>query len=563
VGRFVNPSQALATVFVDEMIRGGVVDAVLSPGSRNAPLSYALYEADAARRLRLHVRIDERTAGFLALGLAKSARRPVAVVCTSGTATANLHPAILEASHASVPLVILTADRPPELRGVGANQATDQIGLYGTAVRLFREVGAPEERPGQVAYWRALISRALAAAAGWVSMDPGPVHLNVALRESLVPSDSPTWVEPLTGRTSQAPWATAVAVQQADSELPSEPRTLVIVGDVADVAVGDAAGSLAARMKWPLVAEPSSGAWSADAMSSLLLGDAGWLAEHRPDRVLVIGHPTLSRAVLRLLGDPAVVVDVVANSPRWVDAALNVRHVLPSSVLHSARGSSDDSWLQEWRRAADAVDEGVSPLVSASWPSGPSLAAAVLEALPHGALLVLGSSNAVRDVDLFARGRDDVRILANRGLSGIDGTISTAVGAALTSEAPAYALLGDLTFLHDANGLILGPAEPRPNLTIVVANDDGGGIFGLLEQGAPEHAEPFERIFGTATGADIGALCAATRTSHVLVCSRDGLPEALVHRPGLRVVEVRFERSRARELQSRVSAAVREALAGL
>ena len=185
-----NPSQALATVFVDELIRGGAVDAVLSPGSRSAPLAYALYEADAAGRLRLHVRIDERTAGFLALGLTKASRRPVPVVCTSGTAAANLHPAVLEASHASLPLVMLTADRPPELRGVGANQATDQIGLYGTAVRFFREVGAAEARIGQVAYWRALVSRTLAAANGSLSRDPGPVHLNVALREPLIPSST-------------------------------------------------------------------------------------------------------------------------------------------------------------------------------------------------------------------------------------------------------------------------------------------------------------------------------------------------------------------------------------
>jgi len=559
----VNPSQALATVFVDEMIRGGVVDAVLSPGSRNAPLSYALYEADAARRLRLHVRIDERTAGFLALGIAKSSRRPVPVVCTSGTAAANLHPAVLEASHASVPLVVLSADRPPELRGVGANQATDQIGLYGTAVRLFRDVGTPEERPGQVAYWRALISRALSTAAGSVSLDPGPVHLNVALREPLVPTESPTWVEPLFGRAHQAPWAAAVAVQQADVELATEQRTLVIVGDVADGAIGDAATSLAARMKWPLVAEPSSGAWSESTISSLLLGDAVWVAGHRPDRVVVVGHPTLSRAVLRLVGDPAVAVDVVATSPRWVDPTLNARHVLPASVLYSAREAVDTSWLHEWRHASDAVDKAVLPLVAESSPSGPALAAGMLETLPGGSLLVLGSSNAIRDVDLFARGRDDVRILANRGLSGIDGTVSTAVGAALTSDAPAYALLGDLTFLHDANGLILGPDEPRPNLTIVVANDDGGGIFGLLEQGAPELAQPFERIFGAATGVNVGSLCAAMHTPYVSVRSREELQDALAYRPGLRVVEVRFERSGARALRSRIYAEVRRALCEL
>jgi 2-succinyl-5-enolpyruvyl-6-hydroxy-3-cyclohexene-1-carboxylate synthase len=314
-------------------------------------------------------------------------------------------------------------------------------------------------------------------------------------------------------------------------------------------------------MKWPLIAEPSSGAWSRGAMSPLLLSDDVWVGEHRPERVLVVGHPTLSRAVLRLLGDPAVVVDVVASSPRWVDPTLNTRQVLPSSVLQVPGGSVADGWLRQWRCASDAVEKEVSSLLARSWPCGPALAAAVLDALPGGSLLVLGSSNAVRDVDGFGGRRGDIRVLANRGLSGIDGTISTAMGAALASDVPSYALLGDLTFLHDANGLILGPDEARPNLTIVVANDDGGGIFGLLEQGAPEHAEPFERVFGTATGVDLGAMCVATRTPYVTVRSREELQAALAYEPGVRVIEVRFARSEGRELRRRISQAVREALA--
>ena len=557
-----NPSQALATVFVDELIRGGVVDAVLSPGSRSAPLAYALYEADAAGRLRLHVRIDERTAGFLALGLAKASRRPVPVVCTSGTAAANLHPAVLEASHASVPLVMLTADRPPELRGVGANQATDQIGLYGTAVRLFREVGAADERVGQVAYWRALVSRTLAAATGSLSRDPGPVHLNVALREPLIPSSTSDWVEPLTGRDDAEPWVSVAPLQHVDATLSAEPRTLVIVGDVAERNVGSAAAALATSMRWPVIAEPSSGAWSAGTISPLLLSDATWVTEHRPERILVVGHPTLSRAVLRLLGDPAIVVDVVAETPRWVDPTLNARRVLPSSVLRAEMDADDEAWLLQWRRASDAVIAAVAPVVHESWPSGPALAVAILARLPGESLLTLGSSNPIRDVDLYARGRDDIRVLANRGLSGIDGTVSTAVGAALTAGMPAYALLGDLTFLHDANGLILGADEVEPDLTIVVVNDDGGGIFGLLEQGAPEYAEPFERLFGTPTGVDLAALCAATRTPYTLACSRSELEAALAPRAGIRVVEMRIDRFGARELRSRIQAAVSHALSG-
>ena len=275
-GGGVNPSQAFAPVFVDELMRGGVVDAVLSPGSRSAPLAL---RAVRGRRCTggcgcTCASTSVRPA-FLALGLAKASRPSRARGdAHPGTAAANLHAAVLEASHASVPLVVLTADRPPELRGVGANQATEQIGLYGTAVRFFREVGAAEERIGQVAYWRALVSRTLAAATGSLSRDPGPVHLNVALREPLIPSSTSDWVEPLAGRGDAAPWASAAPLQLADAALSAEPRTLVIVGDVVDRGVGSAAAALATSMRWPVIAEPSSGAWSAGTISPLLLSDA-------------------------------------------------------------------------------------------------------------------------------------------------------------------------------------------------------------------------------------------------------------------------------------------------
>jgi 2-succinyl-5-enolpyruvyl-6-hydroxy-3-cyclohexene-1-carboxylate synthase len=413
-----------------------------------------------------------------------------------------------------------------------------------------------------VPYWRALVSRTLAAATGSVSSDPGPVHLNVALREPLIPSSTSDWVEPLTGRDDAEPWVSVAALQLADAALSAEPRTLVIVGDVVDRGVGGAAAALATSMRWPIIAEPSSGAWSAGTISPLLLSNATWVTEHRPERILVVGHPTLSRAVLRLLGDPAIVVDVVADTPRWVDPTLNARRVLPSSVLRAEMVAGDDTWLQQWQRASDAVVAAVAPVVHESWPSGPALAAAVLATLPAESLLVLGSSNPIRDVDQYARGRADVRVLANRGLSGIDGTVSTAVGAALTADVPAYALLGDLTFLHDANGLILGADEAKPNLTIVVANDDGGGIFGLLEQGAPEHAEPFERLFGTATGVELAALCVAMRTPHTLACSRPELEAALAPPAGIRVVEVRIDRPGGRELRARIQAVVAHALSG-
>ncbi|MCW2614708.1 MAG: menD, partial [Frankiales bacterium] len=227
-----NPSTALARVLVDELVRGGVREAVLSPGSRSAPLAFALHDADAAGRLRLHVRIDERSAAFLALGLAKASGRPVPVVTTSGTATANLHPAVLEASHSGTPLLLLTADRPPELRGTGANQTVDQLALYGDAVRLFVELGTPGERAGDNAAWRSTTCRVLSAALGELGSPPGPVHLNLGLREPLTPDGDDTWLEALEGRPDGAAWTTRVPPQAPAAPLDDLPaRTVVVIGD--------------------------------------------------------------------------------------------------------------------------------------------------------------------------------------------------------------------------------------------------------------------------------------------------------------------------------------------
>jgi 2-succinyl-5-enolpyruvyl-6-hydroxy-3-cyclohexene-1-carboxylate synthase len=579
-----NPATALARVLVDELVRNGVTEVVLAPGSRNAPLAFALHDADAEGRLRLHVRIDERTAGFLALGLAKLRDEAVAVACTSGTAVANLHPAVLEASYAGIPLVVLTADRPPELRGTGANQAADQVKVFGDAVRLFVEVGAPHKDAGQVAYWRALTCRAVAHAGGRLTGDPGPVHLNLALRAPLVPGGDDAWVESLGGRPSGAPWtvvhpvtASAGSVERGSDAVGGEARTLVVVGDARE-RVGAAAAELAAQMGWPVAGEPSSGAVGPGVLrcAPLLLGDRAWLARNRPDRVLMFGHPTLSRAVSVLLADPQVAVDVVTDTPRWVDPALQARAVVPVHRVQSALAggvavqSAERSWARAWQRADAAAAAAVDAILDEQWPTGPALARDVLAALAPGSLLLLGSSTPIRDVDFVAVPRPDVTVLANRGLSGIDGTVSTAVGVALrwqvpvrrdpASARPAYALMGDLTFVHDSTGLVIGPGEPRPDLCIVVNNDDGGAIFGLLEQGAPEHAPAFERVFGTPHGTDLAALCSATATPYARVTTRAQLAAALAPDAGIRVVEVRTDRRGARTLHARLRAAVAAAL---
>jgi 2-succinyl-5-enolpyruvyl-6-hydroxy-3-cyclohexene-1-carboxylate synthase len=575
-----NPSTALGRVVVDELVRGGVREAVLSPGSRSAPLAVALHAADADGRLRLHVRTDERAAAFTALGLAKASGRPVVVLTTSGTAAANLHPAVLEASESGVPIVVLTADRPPELRATGANQTVDQVGLFGSAVRLFHEVGAPEARTGQVAYWRALTSRALAAATGATTSDPGPVHLNLALREPLVPDGDETWAEPLDGRAGGAPWTrvdsrAATAAEAAPSSDDWPGRTLVLVGD-APPSWASGVRLLAEANGWPVVSEPSGNArdgLTALRSGHLLLADRGFLTAHRPDAVLVVGRPTLHRSVTALLRDADVRVEVAAPTARWADptrTAAAVHRAVPRPAGH--RGPPHGtSWLDSWRRADAAVSTELDRLLDDASAAGPAAEPAVARdlyaALPPGSLLVAGSSMPVRDL-CAAAARTGVTVLANRGAAGIDGTVSTAVGAALAWQrdggGPACALLGDLTFLHDAGGLLLGPDEARPDLALVVVNNDGGAIFGLLEQGSDLGGSAYERVFGTPTGADLAALCGASGTPYTRASSaKDVVAAALDPRGGLHVVEVRTDRTAARELASAVAQAVATVVAGL
>jgi 2-succinyl-5-enolpyruvyl-6-hydroxy-3-cyclohexene-1-carboxylate synthase len=536
----VNPSTTRARLVVDELVRCGVTDAVLCPGSRNAPLSFALHAADAAGLLRLHVRIDERTAGFLALGLALRSGRPVPVCTTSGTAVANLHPAVLEASYAGVPLLVLSADRPPDVIGTGASQTIEQAGLFGGAVRL--AVNAAVD--GDPARLRSFVDRLVAAATG---VPPGPVHLNLPFAEPLVP-DGPG--EAPAGRPDGEPRTRVSPVVRQAGPLPLDPSapTLVIAGHGAPDGLLD--------LPVPLVAEPASAAWPAAVRTGPWL--LGAVPALRPAQVVVAGRPTLHRPVQRLLADPDVAVHVLAD-PRglpWPDVAGGVRAIGSLPPLRP-----DRSWTDRWRAAdaaaADALDKALDDPAA---PGGLRLARELVAALPPGAQLVLGSSNPVRDVALAAVPRPDLTVLANRGVAGIDGTVSTAVGAALVHDGPAYALLGDLTLLHDTTGLVLGPDEPRPDLTIVVLNDGGGGIFGLLEQGDPAHAAAFERVFGTPHGVDLAALCAATGTGHALVELPD-LADALAPAPGLRVVEVRARRRELRKGHAQLRAAVEAVLA--
>lgn len=538
-----DPSTAAAVVIVDELIRCGVTDFVLCPGSRNAPLAFALLDADRAGRARLHVRIDERSAGFLALGLSKGLalhgprRGYAAVTCTSGTAVANLHPAALEAAHTGEPLVLLTADRPTELVGTGASQTTRQRGIFEPEVSTV-DFPTPERRAGQNAIWRGIVSRAIGTAAG-------PVHLNVPLRDPLVPRPG-DWVEPLAGRPNGQPWtrvSPTVPGPPQPQELPA--RTLVVAGH---------GSTLRDPVEWPVVAEPGGPAGALQ-HGSLLLA-AGLPQRLAPEAVVVFGRPTLSRGVQRLLRETSR-VHIVADPATYADP-----QYVAASVSATARlvGGVDPEWLAAWEAADKHAGEAIDALLAAEpWPTGLHVARTVLAGIPSDAVLFLGSSNVVRDVDLVAGQRGDVAVVASRGLAGIDGNTSTAAGLALATGRPGYALLGDLTFLHDIGGLLVGPTEIGPDLTVVVLNDDGGGIFTLLEQGGPDYAGQFERIFGTPHGADLAALCAGYGVSHTLAGSDGELRDALRPHKGMRVVEVRTDRSRLRDLHARLRAAVARA----
>lgn len=533
---------------VDELIRGGVRDVVLCPGSRNAPLAFALADADRAGRLRLHVRIDERTAGYLAVGLALGSGRPVPITMTSGTAVANLGPAVVEANYARVPLIVLSANRPYELLGTGANQTMEQFGYFGTQVRaaislgLAQDVDADPERLGAGnAQWRSATCRVLAAATGARSANAGPVQFDIPLREPLVPEpDSPPGDFP-PGRPDGAPWTYTPAVSfDQPLEIDLGPDTVVIAGH--------GAGVHPELAHLPTVAEPTAPP-AANPLHPLAL------LALRPRQVVMIGRPTLHRPVSALLADPAVPVYALTTGPRWPDVSGNSA---ATGTRALTVGAPDPDWLRRCAAANAAVNAAVREQLAAHpLATGLHVAAAVAGALRPGDQLVLGASNPVRDVALVGLDTTGLAVRSNRGVAGIDGTVSTAIGAALAHDGRTVALIGDLTFVHDASGLLIGPTEPAPrNLTVVVSNDNGGGIFELLEQGDPRFADVSSRIFGTPHDVDVGALCRAYHVDARQIEVGDLGPALDEAHEGIRVLEVKADRSTLRALHAAIRAAV-------
>ncbi len=604
-----NPAEAASAIIIDEALRGGVTDIVVSPGQRSAPLAVAAAAAAADGACRLHVRVDERSAGFLAVGLARAAAGPAMLICTSGTAVANLMPAVTEADASDLPLLVVTADRPGELVGVGANQTIEQVGLFGTRVRASVALEPPAWRTGVARYWRSAISQAVNTATDTIA--PGPVHVNVALREPLLAGDPDADVgeadsdeSGLRGRPAGLPWTldarlVSVASLAFDSLLeqldlrPGPLRGVVVVGDLA---VGEPypseATALAEGHNWPLLCEPTGNAHDGGtvvAHGALLCGVSEFLDSHRPDVVVTVGRVGLSRTVNALIRSTPLHVAVDPRPARTPIDPLRTAAAVVSAVPAPADSCrAPDDWMDSWLEADAIAAEAIAEVVAEAGFCGPAVARQVWEQTPEHGFLWAAASWPVRFLDSYAPLRTDPPwVFGNRGVSGIDGLVSAAWGAALAHQrelspwdeaaaaltledlpgvgGPGVALLGDLAMLHDVNGLLVPATETRPDLTYVVIDNDGGGIFTSVEAGLPAYAEHFERVFGTPTGRDLVAYGNAAGVPSVRIHDLATLQAALeANQPGAGVRLVVCDvGSRAAEqaLLTRIRSAVRLGLA--
>jgi 2-succinyl-5-enolpyruvyl-6-hydroxy-3-cyclohexene-1-carboxylate synthase len=545
-----------AFAFVDQLVGSGLEQACTSPGSRSTPLVLALARHPS---VRVHVHLDERASAFFALGIAKATHRPAAVVTTSGTAAAEVFPAVVEASMSRTPLVLLTADRPPELRGVGANQTIDQTELYGTYVRAFVEAPVPGDDPDEGS-WRTIATDAYRSSLAPVS---GPVHVNVPFREPLVPRiEVPERFE---GRGITVTAERTEPFDEVLTLLGEVERGVIVAGSLRGEAPEVTA--LARRLRWPLIAEPTSGLRSPGALGAglFLLSNEAFIGGHTPELVLQLGAAPTSRAGLELVrrGGRLVIVDpdrLVADPLRKAERTVTAgAENFARAAMEALPPRPETAWRRTWldadertRAAVDAFLDGLDE------PFEGGVARDLAAALPDGSTLVVGSSMPVRDLDTYMAPREGLRVLANRGASGIDGFVSTALGVA-ASGVPTTALCGDLTLLHDV-GSLMWSARRGHDAVFVVPNNEGGAIFSFLPQRVlPE----FEELFVTPHGLDLGAICAAAGAGHTRV-ERVGDLVTAVERAraagGVHVVEVRTDRERNVELHAQVHAAVDAAL---
>ena len=484
----------LARVIVRQIIEAGITDAVISPGSRNAPLSLALVTAQDLGLIKLHIRIDERTAAFYALGLAKATNRPVPVVCTSGIAVANYHPAVLEASHSNIPLFVITADRPAELRRTGANQTTEQARIFGKAVRYFADISG-------AAYPLELPLNAL---------QTGPVHLNVQFEEPLIGDVDTTWLSEIKVNPPRK-----FDRKKAGTLASKSTRGLLVIGhDRGGLSESDVK-KFADQLGWPILSEDPLTFAGANAHASLFLTSSTIAKDLAPDTVIVIGRTTLSRSVNALIkmARATFVIDpriATVDSDRMAEKKF-------TEIPELYTAPADPEWLAKWAKYSERTAKVVNEI--STW-SEPLIAREIANNLPDGAALFISSSRPIRDIEAFAAARNGVKTFANRGLAGIDGNISTALGIA-TAHTKTFAILGDLAFLHDITGLI---QREEINLRIFVINNDGGGIFSTLPQ---RGTNGFEQVFGTPHGLDPAAIAQSMGIDAKRISAVDQLREEI------------------------------------
>jgi 2-succinyl-5-enolpyruvyl-6-hydroxy-3-cyclohexene-1-carboxylate synthase len=517
---------------VDEWIRAGVRHAVVAPGSRSTPLALAL----AARaEVEVHVFHDERAASFCALGIGLASKRPAVVLTTSGTAATHLHAAVVEADLACVPLLVCTADRPPELRDVGAPQTIDQTHLFGRSPRWFFDPGVPDD--AMRASWRSIAARAVATTTG---ASPGPVHLNLAFRDPLVGQPGPL----PDGRPGGRAWVVRHSATPSCISLPAG-RTVII-------------GSAPGDGGFPVIADARSGL---EGPSVIQHADA--ILRHSsfaPDVILRAGPQPASRIVNEWAA--ASGAHEVVLSRVWTDPAHTASELAGDGTL----GAPDPEWMAQWRDASDAAAEAIAHVLDdPASASEPFVARELLRSVLVDSELVVASSMPVRDLEWYATPRADVRVHANRGANGIDGTISTAIGVALASKRPTTVLLGDIAFLHDSTALV-GIRERGVDLTIVVIDNDGGGIFSFLPQATAIEGERFEQLFGTPHGVKPEELAAAHGIASLTIDDPSAFAPAIqstMTNGGVWLVVVRTDRTENVKVHQALNDAVAAALDAL
>jgi 2-succinyl-5-enolpyruvyl-6-hydroxy-3-cyclohexene-1-carboxylate synthase len=471
-----NTSTTLARTIVRQILEAGITDVVISPGSRNAPLTLAFFEASERKLITLHTRIDERTAAFFALGMAKATNRPVPIICTSGTAVSNYHPAVLEASHSNLPLLVITADRPAELRRTGANQTTEQARIFGKAVRYFADISG-------AAYPMVLPLN---------SLKSGPVHLNVQFAEPLGVDDDSDWLANLTVTAPRD-----FDRKSAGTFYTKSTRGILVVGHDRGGFTVDQVEKFAADLGWPLVAEDPLSFKNALSHASIFLTSQTITDELAPDTVVVIGRTTLSRSINRIISRArkTIVIDpriLTVDGDRPADQKFAALPVVEAPEV-------DAEYVERWSKFSHRTAKKISEL--STW-SEALVAREIGSGIPTGTSLFISSSRPIRDIEGFAVARSGVETFANRGLAGIDGNISTALGIA-SQRQETIAVLGDLSFLHDITGLI---HDEKINLKIIVIDNNGGGIFSTL---AHRGVAGFESIFGTPHNLDLTKIASA------------------------------------------------------